>query len=95
MTSLDVETTVEIGRHDDPDEVNHLVCCRADPLVAFCGYPGDHINLASTFLCAMCVEEANRMRPGWMQDAVRICPIDSSRCPSEAEIDQRITNLTS
>ena len=91
----DAETVTELGRSDDPGEVNHLVCCRESWAVTLCGIADKHpINLASAFLCVMCVETITRLRPTWRTDDPPICPLDQTPCPPEEEIDERIARAT-
>lgn len=76
---------------DDPDEVNHVVCCRRSWTVTMCGLTEEQpINLTSAFLCAMCIETITRLRPTWPDEEPRICPLDHRPCPPEHEVDERI-----
>ena len=75
----------------DEDEIVHLTCCRETSwTVAFCGEPANHINLAGTVLCTLCVEVAEQRRPGCLDTEPVICPHDGDPCPDEHEIDLRI-----
>jgi hypothetical protein len=75
----------------DEDEIMHLVCCRDTTwAVALCGEPSDHINLAGTVACTMCVDVAEQLRPGCLSQDPLICPKDGKPCPDEHEIDLRI-----
>jgi hypothetical protein len=74
-----------------PDEITHLVCCRAlSWRRAFCGVEQDTINATAELLCTMCVEQAEAMWPGWRADPETFCPVDGQSCPDEHEIDLRI-----
>ena len=88
--SVDVEAAARTLSHD-PDEVNHIVCCRRSWDTTFCGMSGEDVpvNLASTFFCTMCLEVAMREYGGPLDEG--ICPIDKRPCPEEAEIDVRIS----
>jgi hypothetical protein len=81
---------------DRPDEITHIVCCRAPTWrTALCGAEdATEINLAARHYCSICMEEAEAMRPGWLLEPDGICPVDGRRCPSDAEIDARIAQLT-
>lgn len=88
--SLDVVPAARTLSHD-PDEVNHVVCCRRTWDTTLCGMSAEHVpvNLSSRFICAMCLEVAMREYGGPLDDGV--CPLDKTRCPDEAEIDVRIS----
>lgn len=75
----------------NPDEVNHLVCCRQTWDTAFCGMSLEHapINLASQFICVMCLEVAIGRYGGPLDEG--ICPLDKTSCPDDAELDVRIS----
>ncbi len=79
----------------DPDELVHLVCCRAESWrTAFCGAECDDINPVATVACTMCLEEAEAMRPGCLAGAEIVCPVDGVPCPEDHEIDLRIARST-
>jgi len=82
----------------DPSEVTHFVCCRAEPWqVAMCGYDISQANL--NFVgdtCAMCIEvvlELWRSRVGDPLD--EHCPHDTTPCPSDEWLFNRVARETS
>jgi hypothetical protein len=82
---------VEFELRPDENELAHLVCCRdVTWRVAFCGARETSINPDAQVICTMCIEEANAMRPGFMDGDRIICPVDGNPCPDEPEIDARI-----
>ena len=76
------------------DEVVHLVCCRdVSWRRAFCGEENQTLALSYEQVCTMCVEEAERMRPGWTSGpGANTCPVDARPCPSPAELDALIAD---
>ena len=72
----------------DEDDTMHLVCCR-DPawlggvLKAMCGWEGEDVMVTAKVVCAVCVEEVSRLRPGWRYEVEDICPVDGQPCPDE------------
>lgn len=82
----------------DPAEVTHFVCCRAEPWeVAMCGYDVRQADL--NFVgdtCAMCIEvvlELWRSRGGEPLD--EHCPYDTTPCPSDEWLFNRVARETS
>ena len=71
------------------DEVVHLVCCRdVSWRRAWCGEENDRLAVSMEHVCSMCVEEAERLRPGWASSPDgNVCPIDGRPCPSQAELE--------
>ncbi|GAA2270808.1 MULTISPECIES: hypothetical protein [Kitasatospora] len=80
----------------DREKITHLVCCRdASWRTAFCGTPGHAINLAAEIICAMCLETAEAMHPGWLSNGMGyVCPVDGNPCPDDHEVDLRIARET-
>jgi hypothetical protein len=78
------------------DEVVHLVCCRdVSWRRAFCGEENETLALSFEHVCTMCVEEAERMRPGWAHSGpVNTCPVDGPPCPAESELEDVIAERT-
>jgi hypothetical protein len=81
---------------DQPDEITHLVCCRDESWrTAFCGASDlEEINHGALHYCSMCMEEAERMRPGWLLEPDGTCPVDGRRCPTGAEYDALVERMT-
>lgn len=94
MAVQDTQLETTLGMSLDSYEVNHLVCCRESWDVALCGIRGDKINITSGFICAMCLEEVERLRPGMLASGAFVCPLDGSACPPDDEIDDRIRRAT-
>lgn len=94
MTAPNVDTAARLRLSHDPDEMAHLVCCRAPWVVALCGYRSDRVLFESTFVCTMCVEEAERLRPNWVDEDPMLCLHEDTPCPDEEEIDERIRQET-
>lgn len=59
---------------------------------AFCGLDtrGQGINPAAEVICSMCLDEAERLLPGFGLGETITCPVDGNACPPESEIDERI-----
>ncbi len=89
-TRLKPSTARELST--DPRELNHLVCCREEWKIAFCGTNVENapINPNSRFLCAMCLDVVRTLRPSFEDDEREICPRDGTPCPDDLEIDARI-----
>jgi hypothetical protein len=88
-SGLSAAARVRPSRIADEDDIAHVVCCR-DPaawlggvLKALCGAEEEDVMLTAKVVCSMCVEEINRMRPGWRSEVEDICPIDGRPCPDE------------
>lgn len=69
--------------------VAHLTCCRGSWESAICGARPDTLVADAEELCGGCVVEADRCRPGWMDEEEGRCLLDGSPCPSEHEVDLR------
>ena len=69
--------------------VAHLTCCRASWETAVCGARPDTLAVDADELCGSCVGEADRRRPGWLEEEEGRCLLDGSPCPSEHEVDLR------
>ena len=97
MNRPDTETEKRHGLSTDPNEINHLVCCREPWRVAFCGtdITDAHVNLRSPFVCTMCVEVVRELLPSFDEHDDPVCPRDGTPCPDEFEIDARIAYETS
>lgn len=67
---------------NEEDAISHIVCCRDESWeVAFCGEPGDRINMSVTMVCTLCLEEAKSRGPHWDMFAdPPICPNDGEPC---------------
>lgn len=94
ITVSETGTGTETSRmrlRNDEDEIAHLVCCR-DPHweKGLCGAPSDEINLSATVICTMCIEEAERRRPGALWEDSTRCPMDGRPCPPPHEVDLRV-----
>lgn len=78
----------------DADEVTHLVCCRDERWgTAFCGFESDTLNMAAEHACSMCVAEVERLMPDFFEYSPPHCPKDREPCPSQFEVDLRVTGV--
>ena len=48
-----------------------------------CGAEGDNAATYAEQVCSMCIEEAQRLRPGIMSEQEDICPLDGRACPDD------------
>ena len=82
---------------DDADELVHLVCCRdVSWRRAWCGEESDRLSVSIERVCSMCLEEAERLRPGWASSPDgNVCPVDGNPCPCPAEVDDEIARRSS
>ena len=78
------------------DELVHLVRCRdVSWRRAWCGEESDRLTASVERVCSMCVEEAERLRPGWASSPDgNVCPIDERPCPSQAELEDETVRRT-
>ena len=62
---------------------------------ALCGFRDvTDVDAAAVHICSLCLEEAESRLPGWMGDGAPRCPLDGGPCPSDEELDARITRET-
>jgi hypothetical protein len=94
--SRDVEVDPLFDLDDSAtDDIAHLVCCRdVSWRVAFCGAQETTVSPNARVVCSMCVDEANRMRPGVLHEQPPVCPVDGNACPPQQDIDARIDDKT-